>query len=77
MEHDQRNMYQLPENAELIGVYGVKDEWENLSTFGFLVKVKSVEASYTCPAFTPEPVDTEEDCEEEEHEAEPRRNRRN
>jgi len=51
------------------------------------VKVKSGQASYTCPAFTPEPVqpddnplpidsyvipsDNEDDCEEDEHEPEP------
>ena len=56
MEYDPSSRYELADNEELIGVYGVKDYYENLSTFGFVVKVKSEQASYTCPAFTPEPV---------------------
>merc|ERR1712141_957601 len=46
----------LAENEELIGVYGVKDYYENFITFGFVVKVKPEQASYTCPTYTPEPV---------------------
>ena len=32
--------YQLNSNEELIGVYGVKDNWYRFKTFGFIVKVK-------------------------------------
>ena len=58
-EHDGSSRYELAENEELIGVYGFKDYYENIITFGFVVKVKPEQASYTwlhCPAYTPEPV---------------------
>ena len=42
-EHDgisSLKMHQLDENADLIGVYGVKGLDDCLSSFGFIVKVK-------------------------------------
>jgi len=38
--YDPSSRYELAENEELIGVYGVKDYYENFITFGFKVKVK-------------------------------------
>ena len=64
-EYDPSSRYELAENEELIGVYGVKDYttsgrharmFENLTVFGFLVKVKPEQSTFTCPAYTPEPV---------------------
>jgi len=66
-EYDPSSRYELAENEELIGVYGVKDYFsrtsmgnsrlfENLTVFGFVVKVKPEQPSFTCPAYTPEPL---------------------
>jgi len=64
-EYDPSSRYELAENEELIGVYGVKDYFtpgrhsrlfENFTVFGFVVKVKPEQSSFTCPAYTPEPV---------------------
>ena len=37
----QGNIHEIAENEELIGVYGVRNKAEWLSTFGFIVKVRN------------------------------------
>ena len=50
--YEHNNRRELADNEELIGVYGVTDYYENLITFGYVVKVKPEhlhESVGTCP----------------------------
>ena len=40
MSFDKSTQHALKANEQLIGVYGVKDKFDTISSFGFLVKVK-------------------------------------
>ena len=42
--------YELADNEELVGVYGIVDYYSALSQFGFVVKVKPEVPAVGCPS---------------------------